>query len=176
MSTSIVDIFKAYKNQPDGDYNSVATEYATLDIEWVKKIGNQTISANTSWGNATADARNLLVLVKGDLTVNAGYTLTAAARKRGMFIYVNGNLTLNGTISMTARGANAAGQRLLLCNIGSDYEVPAAGGTGGGGGVTRNGGMTPGHAATNGGAGGNGAGNDSAGASKWHVLAVSEEV
>jgi hypothetical protein len=31
----------------------------------IKKVGNQTISADTSWGSATADTRNLLVLVKG---------------------------------------------------------------------------------------------------------------
>ncbi len=131
MSVSIVDVFKNKKNDADGNYDSVSTEYANLDIEWVKKVGNQTISADTSWGNATNDARNLFILVKGNLTIDSGKTLTAAARKRGMFIYVNGNCTINGTISMSARGASANGQRLLLCNIDSDYEVSATGAAGG---------------------------------------------
>jgi hypothetical protein len=131
LTTSIVDIFKAYKNKADGDYNTVATEYANLDIEWIKKNGNQTISANTSWGNSTNDARNLLVLVDGNLTINSGCTLTAAARKRGMFIWVNGDCTINGTISMTSRGAVATGQRLLLLSSGgNNYEIPAVGGAG----------------------------------------------
>jgi len=130
MTTSIVDIFNTYKNESDTTADSVATTYANLDIEWVVKDGNQTISANTSWGSATADTRNLLVLVKGNLTVDAGYTLTAAARKRGMFIYVNGDLDLNGIISMTAKGASAAGQRVLLLDSGTEYEVPALGGAG----------------------------------------------
>lgn len=133
MTTSIVDIFTAYKNESDTTANSVATTYANLDIEWVVKDGNQTISANTSWGSATPDTRNLLVLVKGNLTVDAGYTLTAAARKRGMFIYVNGDLNLNGIISMTARGASAAGAKLLLFDDGTEYQIPAAGGVGGAG-------------------------------------------
>lgn len=133
MSVSIVDLFKTYKNQADNTFDTVATTYADLDIEWVLKDGNQTISADTSWGSATADTRNLLVLVKGNLTVDAGYTLTAAARKRGMFIYVNGDLNLNGIISMTARGASAAGAKLLLFDDGTEYQVPAAGGAGGAG-------------------------------------------
>lgn len=130
MSISIVDIFKAKKNDADGDYNTVATEYANLDIEWLKKVGNQVISADTSWGSNIADARNLLVLVKGNLTIDAGKTLTAGARKRGMFIWVEGDCTINGAISMTARGASAAGQRLLLENILNNSEVPVAGGAG----------------------------------------------
>lgn len=130
MATSIVDIFNTYKNESDTTADTVATEYANLDIEWVLKDGDQTISSDTSWGSATADTRNLLVLVKGNLTVDAGYTLTAAARKRGMFIYVNGDLALNGIISMTDRGASAAGARLLLLSSGTDYEIPAAGGAG----------------------------------------------
>lgn len=132
MSKSIFDIFiDLYENNYiDGNYN-IKSEYADLSVEYVKKTGNQTISSDTSWGNTTADSRNLFVCVDGNLTVNSGCTLTAAVRKRGMFIWVRGDLTLNGTISMTARGASAAGQRLLLCNIGSDYEVPATGGAGG---------------------------------------------
>jgi len=132
LGKAIVDIFKDFKSQPDGNYDSVVTQYANLDIEWVVKNGNQIISDDTSWGNATADTRNLMVLVKGNLTVNAGKTLTAAARKRGMFIYVNGDLNLNGIISMTARGASATGQRLLLLEDGETaYEIPAVGGAGG---------------------------------------------
>jgi len=131
MSISIVDIFKAKKNDADGNYDAVATEYANLDIEWIKKVGNQVISADTSWGNATNDLRNLFVIVKGNLTVDAAKTLTANVRKRGMFIWVNGDCTINGAISMSARGASAAGARLLLNNIGADYEVPAAGANGG---------------------------------------------
>lgn len=169
MTTSIVDIFNTYKNESDTTADSVATTYANLDIEWVVKDGNQTISANTSWGSATADTRNLLVLVKGNLTVDAGYTLTAAARKRGMFIYVNGDLNLNGIISMTARGASAAGQRLLLLSDDSDYEIPAAGGAGGAAIVKTNGSKSAGNTGTSGVATGAPGGGGSGACVQWNT-------
>jgi hypothetical protein len=113
-----------------GDHDSVATKYENLDVEMEVKSGNQTISANTSWGNVTADSRNLFVRVEGNLTVNSSCTLTAQTRKRGMFIYVEGDLILNGTISMTARGASATGQQVLLLNDGIEYQISATGGAG----------------------------------------------
>ena len=138
---------------------TIATKYANIDIEMVVLVGNQVISANTSWGNATADTRMLGVRVEGNLTVNAGVTLTTAARKRGMAIYVTGDTTINGTISMTDRGANAVGQQVLLLNNGTEYQVAAAGGAGGVDLVTAdNTGVAGGAATSTGACGGGGSG------------------
>jgi len=126
------DVFSYLQTLAAGD-TTITTNYANIDLEMVVKSGNQTVSANDWWGSVTNDARMLGVRVEGNLTVNAGIQLSAAARKRGMAIYVTGDATINGTISMTARGANAAGQRVLLLNRGTEYEVPAAGAAGGAG-------------------------------------------
>lgn len=121
------DVLYFLKTLVAGD-TTISTKYANIDIEMIVLTGNQVISTNTSWGNATADARMLGVRVEGNLTVDAGVTLTATTRKRGMAIYVTGNLILNGTISMTSRGASAAGQQVLLLNNGMEYQVAAVGG------------------------------------------------
>jgi len=124
------DVLYYLKTLAAGD-TTIATTYANIDLEMDVKTGDQTISTNTSWGNATADTRMLGVRVEGNLTIDAGVTLTATTRKRGMAIYVTGDLILNGTISMTARGATAAGQQVLLLNDGTEYQVAAVGGAGG---------------------------------------------
>jgi hypothetical protein len=49
---------------------------------------------------------DMIVKNYGELTVNAGHTLTTTNRCKGLLIYVSGNLTVNGTISMSSRGAN----------------------------------------------------------------------
>lgn len=79
---------------------------SVLSAEVTVLSGNQTISSNTNWGSATADDRYTIVRVEGNLTINAGVTVTAAARKLGLVLYVTGTLTINGTLTMTARGAN----------------------------------------------------------------------
>ena len=113
----------------------IVTRYATLPVEFLKLSGDQLITTNTFWGSTNNDARMLMVRVEGDLTVQAGATLTAAARKRGMIVQVRGDTVVAGTITMTARGAaNVPGDQLLLISAGGvDYEVPAVGGAGGAG-------------------------------------------
>ena len=88
---------------------------------------------NRSIGNTVADQRMLVVKYWGDLTINSGVTVTAAARKKGMYIHVVGKLTNNGAISMTSRGAIAAGQNVYLLKNGETayHYIPAAGGAGG---------------------------------------------
>lgn len=110
----------------------IVTRYATIPVEFLRLSGDQVITTNTTWGSTNNDARMLMVRVEGDLTVQAGATLTAAARKRGMIVQVRGATTIAGAISMTARGAaNVPGDRLLLVSVdGTDYEVPAVGGAG----------------------------------------------
>jgi len=128
--TNTGDIYYYLRTLATGD-TTIATTYANIDLEMDVKTGNQVISADTSWGNATADTRMLGVRVEGNLTIDAGVTLTATTRKRGMAIYVTGDLILNGTISMTARGATAAGQQVLLLNDGTEYQLTAVGGAAG---------------------------------------------
>lgn len=144
------DVYYFLKTKAAGNH-TIATRYASIDLEMEVKSGNQTISTDTSWGNATPDTRMLGVRVEGDLTIDAGKTLTAATRKKGMVIYVDGDLTVNGTISMTARGAKAAGQHVLLLDDGAEYDIPAAGANGGaGGGPLYSSGQDPGNAGSNG--------------------------
>ena len=83
-------------------------------------------------GNSTADQRMLIVKYWGDLTVDAGVTLTATTRKKGMYIHVNGTTTNNGTITMTAKGSYAKGENVYLYqNDNKTYEyVPASGADG----------------------------------------------
>jgi hypothetical protein len=119
----------------DGD-QKIVINGVTYDAEIININGNTTYSvaggSTVSLGNTTADQRMLIVKYNGDLTIDAGVTVTAAARKKGMFIYVTGTLTNNGTISMSARGAIAAGQNVYLWkNTDGSYEyVPATGGAG----------------------------------------------
>ncbi len=100
--------------------------------------GGTQIDANTAYGDDEDIGNNMiLVKVNGDLTINAGKTLTAVENTnggpKGMIIYCTGTLINNGTISMTARGANAEGQNVYLCpNEIFEYEyIPKAGMNGG---------------------------------------------
>ncbi len=135
---SIIDIVKS-NALTSGDYSFI-TNGVTYAVEYINVDGNTTYSSSTNLGNATNDERMLVVKYNGNVTVNAGVTLTAAARKRGMFLYATGDITNNGTITMTARGASAAGQDVYLYKIdASTYDyVPAAGSAGGGGYPTTN--------------------------------------
>lgn len=107
--------------------------YASITTELAEYANDVTINANTNLGAAAANTNMLMVRYNKNLTINSGVTLTTNVAKKGMFIYVNGNLTVNGTISMTARGANAAGQKLVLMknNALGMILVEAVGGIGG---------------------------------------------
>lgn len=151
-----------------GDYSlTCGTGAEALPVEFVNNAaGNVTISADTNWGNATADQRLLAVRVRGNLTIDAAKTLTTAARKLGLLIFCDGDVTVNGTLSMTARGANhsATGSNLTAFDT-MLYEVsaaannilPAAGGAGGGD-TAGDGAGSTGTAGTNGQPGGGGSG------------------
>lgn len=150
-----------------GDYSlTCGTGAETLPVEFVNNAGNVTISADTNWGNATADERLLAVRVRGNLTIDATKTLTAAARKLGLLIFCDGDVTVNGTLSMTARGANhsATGSNLTAFDImlyevsaAADNILPAAGGSGAASPGNNLNGIT-GSAGANGGTGGGGSG------------------
>lgn len=85
------------------DFTDIEREYA---FETTEFSGNTSWSASASLGSTIADNRFTVVRVLGNLTVSAGATITAAARKLGLILFVTGDLTIDGTISMTARGAN----------------------------------------------------------------------
>ncbi len=136
---SLIAIVKN-NTRASGDYEFIVNG-VTYAVEYIAIDGNTTYSSSTNLGNTTNDTKMLVVKYNGNLTVNAGVTLTAAARKRGMFLYVTGDLTNNGTITMTARGASAPGQDVYLYKIDAttyDY-VPASGSAGGASIYTNNG-------------------------------------
>lgn len=115
--------------------------------DYVIKEGDQTVSSFSAadWFTNTADSRAAFVVVKGNLTINAGQVFTPSVRKLFTAIYVSGALTINGEISMTARGANhssatgsnisAAAIRIATGTFSSvtNPQVPAAGALGGAG-------------------------------------------
>lgn len=112
--------------------------------DYIIKAGNQTVAAFSSadWFSATADSVSAVVVVKGDLTINAGQVFRPSARKLFSLIYVTGTLTVVGEISMSARGANhsaatgsnvAAGDVLIINGTHggvTNPKVPSAGGAG----------------------------------------------
>lgn len=137
--------------------------------------GNTTISAFTAadWFTTIEDSRAAFIVVKGNLTINAGQVLTPAVRKLFTVLYVTGNLIVNGGISMSQRGANhsgtgnsggavtAAAIRIATGTFSSvvNPQVPAAGGAGAWGSESSfNSYGVPGDGGTAGGTGGGGAG------------------
>ncbi|MDD4409914.1 MAG: hypothetical protein PHW52_04675, partial [Candidatus Pacebacteria bacterium] len=129
VQKSLLTGVRSLNGTGNGD-KSITTAYATIPVEYVQLDSSTHYTTNTNLGNATADSSMLAVRYNGDVLIDAGVTLTPAARKRGMFMYVDGALTVNGTISMTARGAaNVAGDRILIMTDGgTSYEIPAVGG------------------------------------------------
>jgi Concanavalin A-like lectin/glucanases superfamily len=102
---------------PDGDHTFITTandEEVSIDVEVINITENTIYTEAPTLGNDTPDERMLILKYHGDLTINAGVTLTPQVRKKGMFLYVKGHLINNGTISMTARGANAEGQNVYM--------------------------------------------------------------
>lgn len=85
-----------------------------LNVE-VDEISSTVLTTNTGFGTSDADTVFTIVRCLGNLTINSGITVTAAARKLGLMLYVQGDLILNGTnttgatITMSARGANHNG-------------------------------------------------------------------
>ena len=134
--------------------------------------GDLTVTDTTDMADfftATEDTRSAWLIVKGNLTVNAGATLRPDVRKLFTVVYATGTLTNNGTISMTARGANHSAftpSGPMLIASGDWYEgetlvanpvVPVTGGAGGEAQDTVNT-SDPGVAGTGGGTGGGASG------------------
>lgn len=136
--------------------------------DYVVKDGPVTISAfnEPDWFTSREDIASAFVIVKGNLTINAGQTLRPAKRKLFTVVYVQGDLVVNGSISMTARGANHSGEATysggytapVALQVDGALTIPAAGGAGGAG--VRGDSVTgpPGGAGVNGGSGGGGGG------------------
>jgi hypothetical protein len=155
----------------------------------IKRSGSLTITSGYSaadFFSSVVDTRPAVVVIDGNLTIDANATFTPPVRKLFTVLYVTGDLTINGTISMTARGANHSGtgssggyvapQNILILNGTRDGvsspNIPATGGTGavgyGAGGLGNTGGASVLGGSGGGGAGGNGGGivgNGSAGTS-----------
>lgn len=145
--------------------------------DYVIKEGSITLGAGSPFSNGdffttTQDSRGALVVVKGNLTIDAGQTFIPSHRKLFLAIYVTGTLTINGAISMTGRGANhsaaagnvtAAAIRWATGTFSSvtNPQVPAAGANGAAGKVQSG----VGNAAGNAGSDSDGAGSCGGGAS-----------
>lgn len=112
--------------------------------DYVIKDGNQVVSSFTAadWFTSTQDSRSAIIVVKGNLTINAAQVFTPGVRKLFTALYVTGSLTVNGEISMTARGAShsASGANIAAVDIRlangtydgvSNPYIPATGGAGG---------------------------------------------
>lgn len=142
------------------------------NYEYTVKSSSTTISSFTAsdYFTSTADTNSSWIIVKGDLTVNAGQTVIPPVRKLFTVVYVTGNLTVNGSISMTARGANHSGTGVsggytapVNIRIGTgtfsaitNPQIPATGGAGASRRTTS--GQNLGTAGSNGGTGGGGGG------------------
>lgn len=142
-STSLIEWMMNGTNLQNG-YYALKVNDTTYNIHLYVLEGDQVWTSNQTFGDtndigtSAAYAQNMVaVLVKGNLTVETGVTVTAVRSNyggpKGLFLYVAGTLTNNGTITMTQRGAYAAGQNVYLWrNEDGSYEyVPATGGSGG---------------------------------------------
>lgn len=161
--------------------DSVPTSGGALTIN-SQAVGNYEVTARKSsttissftasdWFTNTKDTTSSWIVVNGNLTINAGQTLTPPVRKLFTVLYVTGNLVCNGAISMTARGANHSGTgdsggatTAVNIRIGTgtfsavvNPQIPAAGGAQGAG-VNASANGNPGGAGVNGGTGGGGSG------------------
>lgn len=92
----------------------------------------------SDWFNAVEDVESSWIVIKGDLTIDAGVIFTPEVRKLFMMVYVTGDLILNGQISMTRRGANHSGDLYSGgftapsdIYVKSGAIIPALGGEGG---------------------------------------------
>lgn len=139
--------------------------------DYVIKDGNQTVSSfsATDWFTTTQDSRAAFVVVKGNLTINAGQTFIPGVRKLFTVVYVTGDLSVNGDLSMTRRGANHSGTgsniaasaiRIANGTFSSvtNPQVPAAGANGGSSRSRNTNGESAGNAGSTGTAGATGGG------------------
>lgn len=128
----------------DNDYYALSVNGITYNIHTYVFYGDQVWDENKTFGDAndvgssSTDAQNMvMVIVKGDLTIEEGATITAYKGSyggpKGLFLYVSGTIINNGTISMTGKGAKANGENVYLWKDESgNYEfVPATGSSGG---------------------------------------------
>lgn len=144
-----------------------------VSFDYVIKRGNIVVTSGfsaASFFSDVKDTRPAVVVIDGNLTVDANATFTPPTRKLFTVLYITGNLTVNGSISMTARGANHSGtgdsggyvapQDILILAGTRDGVtnplVPASGGAGGVGSTSVVG--NAGGGGTSGGTGGGGAG------------------
>lgn len=89
--------------------------------DYVIKRGNQVLDSFSvgDWFTSTQDSRSALIVVVGNLTIDAAVLFTPSVRKLFTALYVTGNLTVNGEISMSRRGANhsASGSNIAALAI-----------------------------------------------------------
>lgn len=117
-----------------GNY-TLTVKDETYNIELYVNDNDVTYSSNPTLCSATADNAMCIVKYKGNLTINAGVSLTPRTRKKGFLVLVMGTLTNNGSITMTGKGSSAAGQNVYLWqNADGSYEyIPKIGAAGGAG-------------------------------------------
>jgi len=128
----------------EAGYYKVTVNGVTYPIHLYVYDGDQKWSSNMTFGDSgdigtstTNAVHSVAVLVKGDLTIDSGVTVTTTRSNyggpKGLFLFVTGTLTNNGAITMTQRGAKAVGENVYLWqNIDETYEyVPAIGASGG---------------------------------------------
>lgn len=138
--------------------------------DYVYKFGNQNVTTfnATDWFTTAADSRSAIIVVIGNLTIDAAVVFRPSVRKLFTMLYVTGNLTIAGSISMSQRGANhsATGSNIAAADIRiatgtfsgvSNPQIPATGASGATG-VSNNSGNT-----TNGNNGADGANGQSGG-------------
>lgn len=128
-------------------YYKLTVNDVTYQIHLYVYDGDQVWNSNMTFGDANdvgaagKYAQNMVaVLVRGNVTINSGVTVTAYKSTyggpKGMLIYTTGTLENNGTISMYGRGAYAPGQNVYLWyddlngNGYTGFTVPAGGAAG----------------------------------------------
>ena len=118
-STSLIEWMMNGEDLENG-YYALKVNDTTYNIHLYVLEGDQVWTSNQTFGDsgdigtASSHAKHMVaVLVKGDLTIESGVTVTATKSTyggpKGLFIYTVGDLTNKGTITMYGRGAYAAG-------------------------------------------------------------------
>ena len=128
---TLYDVITAAPTLTTGTHTFVVHDLP-LDVEYYA-FPATTLTTSTALGSTTPDTRTVIARYDGDLTIDAGATLTTATRKKGLVLWVRGHLTIAGAVSMTDRGAKAAGKTVWLYRNPDDSVVvlPAGGGAGG---------------------------------------------
>ncbi len=128
-----------YKIKINGETYKIHAYNFNGDQVWDSK----TFGTVNDVASQTKDAKRMIVVkVNGNLTINAGATITTYSSNTGgplgMLLCVTGTITNNGKISMTAKGAKAVGQNVFLWkNSNGNYEyIPAKGANGASGQTT----------------------------------------